>query len=242
MPDTAPAWRPTAVLVTCEHAGNEVPPEYAHLFQNPDARRDLDSHRGWDPGALGVALRLATRLSAPLLANRVTRLLVEANRSEDSPELFSRYSRPLPADERARVLACHYHPHRREAERLIASWIRCGERVLHLGIHSFTDVLDGRTQAVDLGLLFDPARPSEVSVCADWAVRLGGSGLRVRDNEPYAGADDGLTTFFRTVFPAEAYAGVEIEVRQGLLRTPEQERAVADLLADTAPCRTAARP
>ena len=42
-----------ALIITCEHGGNEVPAAYAPLFAGHEAL--LPTHRGWDAGAL-VAL------------------------------------------------------------------------------------------------------------------------------------------------------------------------------------------
>ena len=100
------AAEPLAVVVTCEHAGNELPSEWAHLFDSPEARVALESHRGWDIGALDMPGMIARRLSAPLLAWPVSRLLIDSNRSLDAPDLFSSFSRGLSDTERA-VLVGH---------------------------------------------------------------------------------------------------------------------------------------
>lgn len=229
------AWRHTAILVTCEHAGNEVPAPYAGWFVNGASA--LDSHRGWDIGSLGYGMRLAARLAAPLIHTAVTRLLIETNRSPDHPGLFSEFGRDRPVEQRREVFHEFYVPHRRSVESTIDAFVQRGDRVLHLGAHSFTDVLDNKPRHMDIGLLFDPDRPSEASLCAAWGANLerSASDLRVRFNEPYLGTDDGLTTHLRTLFPADRYAGVEIEIRQGLIGRPPEQRAMGDLLADTLP-------
>lgn len=228
-------WRPTAVVITCEHAGNEVPEAYAAWFAGADAV--LASHRGWDIGSLGYALRLAARTAAPLIHTTVTRLLIEANRSPHDPGLFSTFSRDRGPAEREEIVRRYYTPHRRAVESTIAALMSGGGRVLHLGAHSFTDVLDGVPREMDIGLLFDPDRPSESSFCRAWISQLEERSppYRVRSNQPYLGTDDGLTTYLRTVFPADRYAGVEIEVRQGMIDLPQEQRAIGDLLADALP-------
>jgi hypothetical protein len=40
-------------------------------------------------------------------------------------------------------------------------------------------------------------------------------------NKPYLGIDDGLTTYLRTVYPDSHYAGIEIEINQKFVDTPE---------------------
>jgi predicted N-formylglutamate amidohydrolase len=73
----------TAFLVTCEHGGNRIPAPYRKLFVRQRAL--LDSHRGWDPGALQMARALSTALRAPLVASTTSRLLVDLNRSAGHP-------------------------------------------------------------------------------------------------------------------------------------------------------------
>ncbi len=102
------------LLLSCEHGGNQVPTAYRALFAGAAAA--LQSHRGWDPGALQFARQLARTLGAPLYAASTTRLLVDLNRSIGNRSLFSEFTRPLPAAERRAIVALHYRPHRDRAE------------------------------------------------------------------------------------------------------------------------------
>lgn len=223
--------QPTFVLLTCEHGGREVPAAYEHLFS--DARSVLQSHRGYDIGTLGVALRIASRIAAPIIVSTVTRLLVDLNRSPDRADTFSEFTSHLSNDDKERIAAHYYHPHRNAVIRTIEAAIAAGHRVLHLGVHSCTDVLHGQRRELDISLLFDEARPGE----GEFAHRYRDSIAAIRSdwrypfNEPYRGADDGLTTTLRGILPEDRYLGIEIEVRQGLIRTRSQQRSVGDLLA-----------
>lgn len=206
-----------AVLVTCEHAGNVVPEEYRELFTH--AWDELESHRGFDRGALDVAVRLSAMLAAPLYHTCTTRLLVECNRSEGHADLFSRFTRLLPDDEKQRILATYYHPYRTAVREQVEMWTTRGRPIVHVGVHSFTDEWPGQDRDFEIGLLFDPARIWEGEVCARWAEEINAlwPQIRVRSNEPYLGVDDGLTTALRDRFPGIAYAGIEVELRQGFL-------------------------
>lgn len=204
-------------IVSCEHGGNEVPARYApHFAGHQDL---LATHRGWDLGARELAERLSARLGAPLYAARTTRLLVDLNRSPDAPDLFSEISRGLPAGERARVLAACYFPYRLAVEAAVAAAL-AEERatVLHLSAHSFTPALDPPARDFDLGLLFDPDRPGEAAFARRLRATLAARAphLSVRDNQPYLGTADGLTTHLRRRFPTERYLGIELEVNQRL--------------------------
>lgn len=223
---------PVPVLVTCEHGGNRVPASYRRIFAG--AGDVLASHRGWDPGALRLARSLAPALGGRLRTATVTRLLVDLNRSSGHPRVFSEFTRGLPREERKEILERWHAPHREavlgEVQELVAS----DRPVVHLGVHSFTPVLDGVVRRADVALLYDPSRPGEAALCAAWtqALRRLLPHLAVRRNQPYRGVSDGLTTSMRRHFGAEAYLGIEIEVNQRLIAADGRFPArIADALA-----------
>ncbi len=214
------------LILTCEHGGNRVPPRYARLFRG--AAAVLRTHRGWDIGALALAKHLSRRLGAPLLHTRVTRLLVDANRSIGNRRtLFSEFVRELADVERRRILEDHYLPHRRAVEAAVARAVDRGDRVIHVAVHSFTPSLRGVRRNADLGLLYDPARPGELALARRWraALREVAPELRVRTNYPYRGTSDGIQTELRRSFGARDYVGIEIEVNQKHLAPGAASRA-----------------
>lgn len=208
-----------AFLITCEHGGNRIPATCRSLFQGYDEL--LNTHRGYDPGALLMARELARSLAAPLVTSTVSRLLVDLNRSLGHPQLFSKATRRLPATLRTQIVEQHYLPYRQRVEHLVRHFISLGRRVVHVSSHSFTPVLDDKIRNADVGLLYDPGREGEVQICARWKTLLAAAvpGLRVRRNYPYAGKGDGLTAYLRRRFPNEAYVGIELEVNQGIVLT-----------------------
>lgn len=220
------------VILTCEHATNHVPRLYRPLFRG--AADVLKSHRGYDVGALAMARAMAKRAGASLFSTEVTRLLVEANRSLHHPDVFSEFCRGLPADAKKRILESYYHPHRDRVEFAVAAHVDEGRRVIHIGVHSFTPELDGVVRTADVGLLYDPTRPSERTYCTAWrrAIKHLEPAWRVRRNYPYRGAADGFTTYLRTCFPENAFLGLELEVNNELLRDGANQRRVARILAD----------
>ena len=206
--------RPLALVLSCEHASAHVPTRHARLFAG-DAGV-LATHRGIDLGASTLARGLARHTGAPLVLGRVTRLLVDLNRSPGRRGLFSEYSRALPPEERAALVARWHEPHWQAVAGLVEAALRRGSRALHLGVHSFTPELAGRVRDFDVGLLYDPAREAEAALCRRFTHLLQAldPGLRVRANQPYSGAADGLTTAFRARFGARAYLGIELEINQ----------------------------
>ncbi len=229
----------TAFLVTCEHGGNRIPAPYRPLFAGQGPL--LDSHRGFDPGALAMARALAEVLGAALVAATVSRLLVDLNRSLGHRHLFSTATRAAPAPLRAKIMAEHYQPHRAEVERLVRASVGHGMRVIHIASHSFTPIFDGTARTADVGLLYDPRRAAESTLCARWKAGLAkrDPALRVRRNYPYAGKDDGLTAHLRTRFGAGDYIGIELEINQRIVaagdpRFPALRRALTETLRSAA--------
>jgi predicted N-formylglutamate amidohydrolase len=204
-------------IITCEHGGNRVPPPFRRLFRGQRAL--LDSHRGYDAGALIMAKALARACRAPLVASTVSRLLVDLNRSIGHPQLFSAVTRAAPAETRAQIVEQYYLPYRERVEHLVGQAVTGGDRVVHISSHSFTAELNGKVRNADVGLLYDPGRRGEAAVCARWQEVLAAIApeLRVRRNYPYAGKGDGLTTHLRSRFAACDYVGIELEVNQSIV-------------------------
>lgn len=202
------------MLVTCEHGGNEIPDAYRALFSGHQAL--LETHRGFDAGALCVARDFAGAFGAPLFSATTSRLLIDLNRSLGHPKVFSNISRLLPAAERAVVIEKYYVPYRSQVEQAVNAALQTHDQVIHISSHSFTPVLDGVERTADIGLLYDPRRERERQFSARWKAALNARApaLRVRRNYPYAGSDDGLTSHLRKRLPGERYLAIELEVNQ----------------------------
>lgn len=245
-PDSVTPTRADTLIITCEHGGRDVPRPYDAVFAGHGAL--LASHRGWDPGALELARRLADAVGVPLYAATTTRLLVDLNRSIGHPQLFSSLTRALPPAVRQDIVDRHFQPHRERVAEAIAGHIRAGRRVVHVASHSFTPVLDDVERRADVAWLYDPRRASEVGFVrawmADFAPRV--SGLRLRRNSPYRGCNDGFTTWLRRRHPDDAYVGIELEVNQRFVLQRGKpwealQRDLVDSLAATLAARQTAR-
>ena len=207
-----------SLIITCEHGGREVPPVYAGLFA---AHGDLlETHRGWDPGALELAREMAQALEAPLYASATTRLLVDLNRSIGHRRLHSEVTRSLTQAERQAVIAQHYRPHRNAVESEFARRIAAGESIVHVASHSFTHELNGVVRHADVGWLYDPRRPAEAALSRRWMAELNQRlpHLRLRRNYPYRGRGDGLASCMRKLHGGESYIGIELEINQRFVR------------------------
>lgn len=200
------------LVLSCEHARCNIPPDYSRLFTV--AEEKLNSHRGYDPGALDLFTRLIP-LSDAHFKCEISRLLVEVNRSIGHPALFSEFTKHLSPEEKNEILNRYYFPYRNEVEKNIAELIKKGEKVLHFSVHSFTPIFNGEQRNADIGLLYDPQREVEKEFCRNFreTIQRENPELKMRFNYPYLGKSDGFTTFLRRKF-SENYLGIEIEVNQ----------------------------
>lgn len=202
------------LILTCEHGGNEIPEEYRHLFEG--ANEVLQSHEGWDPGALELAQYLSQELDAPLFYSTTSRLLIELNRTLDWPGSWSVYTKDLFQKDKENIVNTYYRPYREAAENALRESIGKGRKTLHLSVHSCTPVLNGVVRYLDLGILFDPDRKIEQDFADEWKASLLKLDpyLDIKYNYPYLGIEDGFTTYLRKVFSPDLYAGIEIEINQ----------------------------
>jgi predicted N-formylglutamate amidohydrolase len=190
------------MFITCEHGGNSVPKDFAALFYK--ARKLLEGHRGYDAGALQLARKFAEELKAPLFFSKVTRLLIDLNRSPDNPGRFSEITKALSAEEKAAIENRYYTPYRGGVQ---SAFARCIEK-------------RGLVRIADIGLLYDPSRKNEAAFCVSWqeALHRLQPDVKIRRNYPYRGKSDGFTTHLRRSFPERSYLGIELEVNQKILR------------------------
>lgn len=226
-----PGGRGGFVLV-CEHAANYIPPELHGLGIGPGL---TTSHIAWDPGALPVARELSRILDAPLLAQRVSRLVYDCNRPPESdsaiPEISEIHAVPgnrglSPEARQARVDAV-YAPFRDALAAHLDARQAAGEAPLLVTVHSFTPVYKGVRRELDVGILHDTdAR------FADAVLQHAGAedGLVVRRNEPY-GPADGVTHTLQTHALPRGLGNVMIEVRNDLIRDGAGQQAMAARLA-----------
>jgi predicted N-formylglutamate amidohydrolase len=205
--------RPAHIIISCEHGGNLIPHYHSSLFNG--AEEVLNTHKGWDVGALTIAKKLSRKLESKLFFTKISRLLIDCNRSVDNKEVFSVYTQNLSVEIKNNLLNDYYFSYRNKIEQCIAA--KCNEKpVLHLSVHTFTPTWHGEERMVDIGLLFDDLRTTETWFCDSWclAIQKQLPEKLVMLNVPYHGADDGFTTYLRKKFPENLYLGIELEVNQ----------------------------
>lgn len=210
-------------LITCEHASNHIPQRWRKYFRH--SQRLLGSHAGYDIGAAYMARCLARQFHTTPYMGTVSRLLVDLNRSTHHPKLFSKAIKNLGNDTRSLIVSRYYHPYRQAVIDAVEA-SHSGGTLVHFSVHSFVPQWGGTIRPVDLGLLYDPTRATEVLLCRRIKEHLQAivPGLRLRRNYPYRGDADGHTSALRKRYPAQRYAGIELEFNQRLLAGPVARR------------------
>ena len=132
----------------------------------------LQTHRGYDAGALALAERPGQGAGRALVR-------LHHQPPADRPQPLHRPSAPVLRGHAGsarqgsqRDTGKYYLPYRNKVEADIAAAIARGSRVIHIASHSFTPVLDGAVRNADIGLLYDPARRGEVELCRRWQAQL----------------------------------------------------------------------
>lgn len=213
------------LMLTCEHASNKLPA----AFKKAVPAEVLKTHRAYDIGAVQVFRKLV-KFAKPefYCEGKFSRLFVDLNRTITNKSAFSEYydaleARDKSAAKKAKVQATAYWQEYRAAiGKFVDSALKPKTRaarsepeIVHLGIHSFTPVLNGKVRNADIGILYDPTRPQErayANVIKAEIKRLYPA-MKVRFNYPYKGTSDGLTTTLRKKF-GQRYVGIEIEINQ----------------------------
>lgn len=218
-------------VVVCEHASNHIPAVYHGLGLSAQARQ---SHAAWDPGAEAVARRVAQAMDAPLVAGRISRLVHDCNRPPGTPgampDRVETIDVPgnagLDATERAARARRVHAPFSRALADLLDRRRETGHRFALVTVHSFTPAWLGRRRDVEIGILHD-----DDPRLADAMLARAGDlpARRIERNAPY-GPADGVTHTLRAHGVAGGLPNVMIELRNDLLRTPQDRARIAQEL------------
>lgn len=219
-----------ALVISCEHAVDTVPELYLPLFAPYKAL--LNSHRGIDFGALAIAEHFKEQIPCDFVQATSTRLLIDCNKAINHPRCFSEVTKDLSSTEKQIIINGYYRPFREQVITHIKKHIAREFKVLHFSIHSFTPVLNNIVRNADIGLLYDPQRPSEKILARQWKVELKklSPEYRIRMNYPYKGISDGFTSAMRKQYASEDYMGIEVETNQALTTNVQNLNTLKNIL------------
>lgn len=219
------------VLVLCDHAGRQVPPELERLGVSEEA---LVRHIGWDIGAADLTRHLARRLDAPALLNHCSRLVIDPNRRPGTPSSVPEISdgcvvpgnEGLALEDVVQRVIRYFLPYHRAVARRIGAFRRDGIVPAIVAVHSYTPVMNGEPRPWQIGVLWRGDRRLARPVLEALEAR---GDLVVGDNQPYSGLRDfGFTVQFHA--QRSRLPHVMVEVRQDEIDTPEKAERYADIV------------
>lgn len=178
---------PSRFLLTCEHASNHMPAEYAGLGVSEEDRR---RHIAWDIGAAALTERLSALLDAPAILSGYSRLLIDLNRPPGVPSSIPQRSEatdiPGNADvssaERQRRVERMFMPYHTALSALIDDRQKAGGARFIIAVHSFTPVFHGVARPWHVGVLFGRDRLLAEHLAAAYAAE---EGIVAGTNVPY---------------------------------------------------------
>jgi predicted N-formylglutamate amidohydrolase len=220
-------------VLACDHASNRIPVEYGDLGMTLSQRL---MHIAWDPGALAVAHQLVDLLDAPLVHSNISRLIIDANRDVDAPDLIPALSerteiaanRDLdPAERTHRIVAFHTPFHEALKELLDRRW-QAGQQTILVTIHSFTPVYKDVPRPWPIGLIH--GRDNRYTRALFDALVGEDGNINVGWNEPYA-ALNGVTYTLEHHGDGRGLNATMIEIRNDEISEPAGVQSWAARLA-----------
>jgi predicted N-formylglutamate amidohydrolase len=217
------------IILVCEHASNHIPPSLNGLGLRAE---DLSRHIAYDPGAAPVARLLAKLLDAPLILQRVSRLVYDCNRPPEAPGAMPEVSEvfDIPGNKglspQARLSRTEQvaRPFHRALELMLDERAAAQHVAALVSIHSFTRVFKGKKREVDVGLLFDRDPWLANALVKSFP------GVNTQLNEPY-GPKDGVLHLLNLHAAPRGLHHLMIEICNDLLETERNQQQWAQRLS-----------
>jgi predicted N-formylglutamate amidohydrolase len=221
----------TVLVLSCEHAVNTVPQEYAHIFK--DQENVLTTYQAVDLGALDITKRISQALECDYTYSPVTRLLIDCNQDSHQDRCFSDFTKKCDPELKQTLLNQYHTPYREKIQNLVQSHIDNNDQVLHLSIHSFH--CTPSTENTALGLLYNCDRHGEREVVRIWRGLLSNQRplYRIRINHPNESMNTSFTSSLRLKHPEADYLGIVLEINQCLINQLDWEEHLAQVLSNT---------
>ncbi len=224
-------------VLVCDHASRFIPERYGDMGLTDEERR---SHIAWDPGALDVSLGLSARLDAPLVASRISRLVIDANRHTAVPGLFWTLSEAtriaanenLPEAERQYRIESYWRPYHTAIEDLLDRRQREGRETILVCVHSFTPVFLGVARPWPIGLIH--GRDQRYTRALEAALAAGEPALLIGWNEPYSSLT-GVTYTLEHHGDGRGIEATMLEIRNDEIRDRSGVERWVDRLARALP-------
>ena len=215
----------------CEHASARIP---LPLTTTISDRIWLQTHWGFDIGALGLTTELARHTHSQAILARFSRLLCDANRHRNHPDLIREtidgvslsFNAGLDEAEVIRRVELYHEPYHRAIDAALSA---AGSQTFLISVHSFTPIWDQKLRTMDIGILFDGTEGAtrDARKLQD---AIEEEGFFTALNEPYSGISN-------LMYAADRHGRhhqvrrLELELNQAIICTPERVLRVGERIA-----------
>ncbi len=221
------------IFLTCDHASNLVPEKLKNLGIPSSI---LNSHRGWDIGALDISLYISKNLHAPLCYTNYSRLVIDCNRpphvADAIPEIVDGVkvagNTNLTEEEYDIRLNELFFPYHNEIIHQLNKQLLLFPQTVYLAIHSFSPILGEEIRPWDIGVTF--YKPSRFSAFIQKELEAI-EGLIIGVNQPYPitlEGDYGIREHGEKL----GLESLLLEIRQDRIDSPEKSLYFAEILTN----------
>lgn len=211
------------VLIVCDHASNRVPKALNNVGLS---KADLEKHIAWDPGTENIGRYMSEKLDAAAFFATYSRIVVDVNRGERSPECMREVSdhvqvpgnKGLSAAQKRQRLDEIFWPYHRALTGQIKNYLKKGIVPVIVSLHSFTPEMDGFKRPWHIGVLWN--KEEEIARRVVENLRAQNPGMVVGENEPYTLKQANLSkNTIKTHAEDTGLPYVIVEFRQDLVAT-----------------------
>lgn len=211
------------VLIVCDHASNRVPKVLNDVGLS---KADLEKHIAWDPGTENIGRYMSEKLDATAFFASYSRIVVDVNRGERSPECMREVSdhihvpgnKNLSAAEKRQRLDEIFWPYHRALSTQIKGYLKKGIVPVIVSLHSFTPEMDGFKRPWHIGVLWNKEETIAMRLVEN--LRAQNPGMVVGENEPYTLKQANLSkNTIKTHAEDTGLPYVIVEFRQDLVAT-----------------------
>ena len=213
------------LLIIADHASNFIPKKYNNLGL---AKKDIFSHKTYDPGVKELAINLSNKLNSQLVLGEYSRLLIDCNRDLDDPTLI-----PVISDRKLilgnqkiskkekiyRIKKIYSSYHNKINKKILEEKIN-----VIISLHSFSPIFKGKKRSLNYGILSNQDRRLSDIVLNELKKKK----KIVGDNEPYRGSLIGDTLYKHAL--KRGIHHTLIEIRNDLLSNIKKIDQVSNLM------------
>ena len=221
------------IFLTCDHASKAIPENLKNLELPLSI---INSHRGWDIGALDISLKISKEIHAPLCYTNYSRLVIDCNRPmnvhDAIPEMIDGYNIPkntnLTEEEYKSRINEIFIPYHHEIKQQLEKQLKQFPDTAYLAIHSFTPKLGGEIRPWDIGVTYCNASKFSSFMLKELELI---EGLKIGVNKPYpitVEGDYGIQEHGEKL----GLDSLLLEIRQDRIDNPEKSSYIAHILID----------